>query len=125
IADRLGIPERAGLPARWVFVRRQSWISPELAARFGGAIVCTRSSNGRVSLDPKWCADVLERGGALAGWEWMLPPGTWRAGLKAEVERLASFGARALVLNVEPASGKAKGTADDWRGKHDELRAYT
>lgn len=134
VADRLGLvegvadrdpkPENVILP-RWLFVRRTSWVPPDDASRIGGAIVCTRSSAGRVSLDRAWCASVLKQGGAIAGWEWMLEPGTWREGLEAEVDRLASVGAVALVINVEPASGASKGTAKDWRGRHAELADYT
>lgn len=132
IADRLGLAHPMLTPSAqrgrvFAFVRQQKWFSIETAAKFGGVIVCTRNSAAmRANRDLSWYRALAARGVEIVTWEWMLDPGfTWRPGLAAEVSFAASIGARAVCMNIEPASGSIKGTARDWRGKHAELRAYT
>lgn len=125
VADRLGLLEPPSAPARgrvWLFGRRQSWLPLDLTRRFGGVILATRSASAaKPNRSVAWCEAAREAGVELAGWDWALDPGAWRSGLAEHVRWLASVGAIALCINVEPMSTPAR----DWRRKHDELRAYT
>lgn len=125
VADRLDLAEPAPPPPRgrvWLFGRRQSWLPLELTRRFGGVILATRSASAaKPNRSAAWCEAAREAGVELAGWDWALDPGAWRPGLAEHVRWLASVGAIALCINVEPMSTPAR----DWRRKHDELRAYT
>lgn len=105
----------------WVFGRRIAFLPIAVAQRFDGVILATRTSRGAANRSPGWIEEALSRGVEIVGWDWMLAPGQWRPGLGEHVCWLKSVGARALTLNVEPRS---PGTPEDWRGKHDELRAY-
>lgn len=117
-----------GSPARgevWLFGRRVGWLPVAMAARFHGIILATRSGAApKPNRSPGWCEAIRAEGVELAGWDWMLRPGQWKPGLAEHVSWLAGMGASALCLNIEPASGSERGTATDWRGKHDELRLY-
>lgn len=131
LADRLGLPHPSLTPCAergrvFVFVRQQRWFTIDVAARFGGVIVCTRNAAGkRANRDLSWYASLRAKGVELVTWEWMLDPGfVWRPGLPGEISFAKSINARAVCINLEPASGPLKGTSRDWRGKHAEVRAY-
>ena len=117
-----------------VFVRRDEWCPPAIAARYDVVIVAARIESsarpGRIilaSIDTRWVEAVREAGTEIVLWDWMIPATLWRSRLGELVDLAANLGALGVCLNVEPASRHIgdQGTPRDWRGRRDELEAFT
>jgi hypothetical protein len=130
-------PERPAalreLPRSSLFVRQQAWVPVEVAVHFDAVLVASRierrakrGSTAFTNNDMDWYAEVRATGTDIVLWDWMVPPHIWDRRLSELFASATAVGARGVLLNVEPGSGDDKHhPMRDWRGKGDELRAFT
>jgi hypothetical protein len=128
LADALGLEGRPPIaigiaePRSYLFVRQTKWVGVDIARRFDGLIVAVRSNGRPIGRDPAWWVRMRDGAGRqMVGFDWMPERGAWRPGLAQMVDFLATAGAKALCLNVEPLPADA---LQRWEGHHTEAARF-
>ena len=103
------------------FVRQPRFVPVDMAERFGGAIICSRTDRAtKANRDAGYWRELAKRDVFTAGWDWLVRPSRWRLGMRDAIAWCADHGARAYCLNVEPHSEDLR----DWRKRDREAVEY-